>query len=312
MSARLSSPPLPLQRAGKSRATKPGYVHAVRLGLCLAHAVVADVRRRHDDDLPRVGGIRQDLLVAAHRRVEDDLAERRTRPADRLAAVGGAVFEDEQPLHAERPDDGGEIAHLPHELLEHLGEQRLRSVGERELGVIVHFDEQPVRADGDGRARERQHFLSLAGSVRRIHEDRQVRDPLDVGDRREIERVPGVVDERPHAALAEDHLVVALREQVLGRQQQLLDRGRHAALQKHRLAQASEPLQEREVLHVPRADLQTVGVLGDDVDRLGVEHFGHDRQSRLRAHARKDAAGPRAPRPWNEYGDVRGLKAPPR
>ena len=127
-----------------------------------------------------------------------------------------------------------------------------------------------------------------------------MRDPLDVRDRREVERVARVVGERAHAALAEDDLVVALGEEVLGREQQLLDRRRHAALEEHGLAQAAEPLQQREVLHVARADLQAVGVLGDEVDGLGVEHLGDDRQPRLGAHAREDLRGPSRPRPWNE------------
>jgi hypothetical protein len=72
-----------------------GDVHLLRLRLVPPHAVVADMGRRHDDDLSRVGGIGQHFLVPAHRRVEDDLAERSPRRADRLAVEARAILEDE-------------------------------------------------------------------------------------------------------------------------------------------------------------------------------------------------------------------------
>ena len=84
-------------------------------------------------------------------------------------------------------------------------------------------------------------------------------------------------------ALAERHLVVAARDDVLGGHEPLLDGGGRAALQQHRLADLPELLQEREVLHVARADLEDVGVLGDHRERLDVHHLGHDLEARLLA-----------------------------
>src|SRR5258706_9745165 len=152
----------------------------------------------------------------------------------------------------------------------------------------MDLDHQAVRADGDRRARERQDLLPLAGAVGRIHEDRQVRDALDIRNGGEIERVARVVGEGPHAALAEDHFVVALREEVFGREEELLERGRHAALQEDGLARLAELLQQREVLHVARADLQAVGVLRDELDGLRVQDFGDDREAGLLPHAGED------------------------
>ena len=60
---------------------------------------------------------------------------------------------------------------------------------------------------------------------------------------------------------------VALGEDVLGGEEELLHRGGHAALEEDRLARAAGAAQEREVLHVARADLHDVGVLGDQVRR---------------------------------------------
>jgi hypothetical protein len=70
-------------------------------------------------------------------------------------------------------------------------------------------------------------------------------------------------------------------------------------------------LQQREVLHVAGADLQHVGVLRDDLDVLGVDDLGHDRQAGALARLGEDLR-PFSPSPWKAYGEVRGLYAPPR
>ena len=56
-----------------------------RLDVLVVDAVVADHRVGHADDLPPVGGIGEDLLVPGHGGVEDDLARRSRRGAERLA-----------------------------------------------------------------------------------------------------------------------------------------------------------------------------------------------------------------------------------
>ena len=57
-----------------SRTTKPGAPRARRLEVDRVDAHVADLRRRHGDDLPAVRRIGQHLLVAGDRGVEHDLA----------------------------------------------------------------------------------------------------------------------------------------------------------------------------------------------------------------------------------------------
>ena len=71
-------------------------------------------------------------------------------------------------------------------------------------------------------------------------------------------RVDGFVG--ADAALAQDHVVVAAGQDVLARQQQLLDGGRDAALEQHRLAHLAQLAQQVEVLHVARAHLEAVDV----------------------------------------------------
>ena len=62
-----------------------GGKDAVRLDVLVVDAGVADVGIGQRDDLAAVGGIGEDLLVAGHRRVEHDFADRLARRADRRA-----------------------------------------------------------------------------------------------------------------------------------------------------------------------------------------------------------------------------------
>ena len=99
------------------------------------------------------------------------------------------------------------------------------------------------------------------------------------GDGGDVASVAGDGFEGADAALAEDDVRVAVRDHVLGRHEKLLDGGAHAALQQHGAAAFAERLEQREVLHVARADLQNVGVLGDQVDVAVAHDFGDDAES---------------------------------
>src|SRR3546814_6656607 len=68
---------------------------AARFGVFGVHAGVADVRRRLQDDLSRVRGVGERLLVAGHTGGEDDLAERGATRAVCAAWIAGAVLEDQ-------------------------------------------------------------------------------------------------------------------------------------------------------------------------------------------------------------------------
>ena len=59
------------------------------------HSGDPDVRRRHHDDLARVAGVAQRLLVAGHSGGEYSLADRGSAGAVGVAGVASAVFEDE-------------------------------------------------------------------------------------------------------------------------------------------------------------------------------------------------------------------------
>ncbi len=76
-----------------------GHARRLRLGVAGRHAVVADVRRRHRDDLAGVGRIGQHFLIAGHARVEHDLAARFAGRAGGDAAIPGAIFESQSCVH---------------------------------------------------------------------------------------------------------------------------------------------------------------------------------------------------------------------
>ena len=69
-----------------------GHLRPDRLDVVAVHAVVADVRIGHGDDLARVGRIGEDLLVAAHGGIEDDL------PGRLAGGAEGAPLEDQAVL----------------------------------------------------------------------------------------------------------------------------------------------------------------------------------------------------------------------
>ena len=180
--------------------------------------------------------------------------------------------------------------------------QLLLGVGERLVGARVDLDHDPVGAHGHAADRQRLDEPALAGGVRRVHHDRQVRQVVEQRHRGQVQRVAGGRLEGPDAALAQDDLGVAGRGDVLGGHQPLLDRGAEAALEHHRPARAPAREQQREVLHVAGADLEDVGVLGDDVDLGRLHHLGDHRQARSARAPRPGSAGPRRPGPGSCTG----------
>ena len=105
VSARVSSPAMPTtpcvlqkavqrllrapvaRRVGEFLDDEAGDLHPARLEIVGRDAVVADERVRQRDQLPGVGGIGQDLLIAGHAGIEDDFADRRSRRAPKAVPV---------------------------------------------------------------------------------------------------------------------------------------------------------------------------------------------------------------------------------
>jgi hypothetical protein len=81
---------------------EPGDVRAPRFDIQVVDAVIADERVGHRHDLPLVGGIGQNLLVARHRSVKADFAAGGGRRAEARTVEHRTVFEGKYGFHQER------------------------------------------------------------------------------------------------------------------------------------------------------------------------------------------------------------------
>ena len=157
--------------------------------------------------------------------------------ADPLEALGLAHVHVPEPVR--RPSAGHLARHLGHALHagqvvgEAVGVQLLGAVADRVVGVGVDLHDQAVGARRGGGHGHRLDQVAAAGGVAGVDDHRQVRQLLEHRHRHQVEREPVGGLERADAALAQDHVAVALLEHVLGGHQQLLERGAQAALDQH-------------------------------------------------------------------------------
>src|SRR6266404_1080304 len=82
-----------------------------------------------------------------------------------------------------------------------------------------------------------------------------------------------------NAAFAKDDTLVAFGHDVLGRSQPFVHRSHQTTLQQNRQSRLSDYFQEREILHVPCADLQDVNFTGDRVDISRTKDLGNSGQA---------------------------------
>ena len=140
---------------------------------------------------------------------------------------------------------------------------------------------------------QRAHQLAATRSVARVHDHREVSALLQHGHRGEVEGVSVRRLEGANAVLAEDHVAVALYEDVLGGQHQVIHGGGRTALEEHRPPGPPELGEERVVVHVAGADLDHVGHPEHGVELAHVGELGDHRQAGLRPGLTQDnEAGP--------------------
>src|ERR1700731_1807030 len=102
-----------------------------------------------------------------------------------------------------------------------------------------------------------------------------MRELFDYGDGGDVEGVARVRFEGANAALAEDDVIVAAGEDVLGAEEQLFHGGGHAALEEYGLADFTEGAKEIIVLHVARADLEDVDVAEHHLHLRRIHDFAY-------------------------------------
>src|SRR5215211_4084299 len=140
---------------------------------------------------------------------------------------------DDLPAHGARKGLEGAL-----EAKQGSNRQRLLSVAQRLLRIVVRLHYEPVRFSGDCGFGERDHKVAPAGGVGWIHDHRQVRETLGHDDRREVERETRTGLESADASLAEDHVISARARHVLRSQKPLLNGGREPALEEDTVVRA--------------------------------------------------------------------------
>src|SRR6185437_4897093 len=138
----------------------------------------------------------------------------------------------------------------------------------------LHND--PVSTSRDRRTRHRCHHVPQSRAMAWIRDDRKVRQLVHQRNGSEVEHVTHSRIEGANSALAQNHLAVALREDVLGAEQEIRYRRGHSALQQHGPAEFPDSLEQRIILHVAGTDLNAVGVLSNQSCSFIVHRFGHD------------------------------------
>src|SRR5688500_1848056 len=94
----------------------------------------------------------------------------------------------------------------------------------------MDLEQQAVGAGGDGRARHRRNHGSNAGAMGGVGNDWEMRQRLDDRYRAEVQQIPGLIVEAANATLTQNDVGIALCQNILGAEQQLLDRSREASL----------------------------------------------------------------------------------
>ena len=145
----------------------------------------------------------------------------------------------------------------------------------------MHLHEKSVSPAGGRGERHRDDQVAHSRSMRRVDNDGQVGLPLHVGNCIEIKRVARRSFERAYAPFAQDDLFVACCEQIFSCEEKILDLGCKSPLQEHGLVDLAHCLQQREILHVSRTNLDHVRLLGDHGYVGRVHDFGDDGKSKL-------------------------------
>ena len=143
----------------------------------------------------------------------------------------------------------------------------------------MNFDDHAVGTHSDGGFRQCRNQAAFPGSVAGVQNYGQVSEFVEYRNGGNIASVAGGGFKRADAALTQHHLRIAMRHNVLRGHQQFLNGGTEAAFQKYGTAAFAQHFQQREVLHVARADLQNVRIPGDKIHIPVAHYFSDDGES---------------------------------
>jgi hypothetical protein len=96
--------------------------------------------------------------------------------------------------------------------------------------MVVNFDYKAIGPDCDASPSQRCDHIRTTGAVGWIYDYWQMRDATNRWHGSKIERVACVWRESANTSLAQNHAIIALGHDVLGREKPFLEGSRHPSL----------------------------------------------------------------------------------
>ena len=112
--------------------------------------------------------------------------------------------------------------------------ERLGTVTERFIRLMMHLDHQSVRAHRHRRPAEGDHLVPAPGGMTGIDDDGEMAFPLDIRHGRQIQCVAAVMNKGAHASLSENYLCIPALHNVLRRHEPFVDGRRHTPFEHYR------------------------------------------------------------------------------
>src|SRR5678816_4488466 len=114
----------------------------------------------------------------------------------------------------------------------------------------MNLDDQSVCTGSDSRKSKRQYEIGYTTCMTRIDYHWEMALTFDNGNRRDVECVSRRSLERPDSPLADNHLTVPVRHDILGRHEQLRYGCHESTFQKYRPLNSSKLRKQGKVLHL--------------------------------------------------------------
>ena len=143
----------------------------------------------------------------------------------------------------------------------------------------MDFDHESGGSCGSGGQGHRCYVIPMSCSVAGVDDDGQVGQFVEDGYYTQVQGVAGFGFEGADAAFAHDDFAVPFGHDVFGGHEPFADGGHHAAFQEYGAFGFADGFEETVILHVAGADLENIGVFGNEIDLIGGHDFGDEWES---------------------------------
>src|SRR5919197_375943 len=159
----------------------------------------------------------------------------------------------------------------------------------------MDLDDHPIGASCNARQCHRRDIPPMAGSMARVHEHRQMGLLLKDRDGVQVQREARGGLKGADPPFTQDNIGIPFAQNIFRRHQKLLDGRGHAALQEHGFGALRAPICSTS------AYAATSSTSSGDITSVWMGRP-------VTALASASSFRASSPNPWNEYGEVRGLK----